>query len=548
MKLDYFNNKENSLLKNIEFRANYLLKYNYKKYIHVNYNIALIENIMSNGRCHAVAVFKDYLINDDIYEYLRRFYKNFEIKPRLKKLFYYHFETSAIFPNYFPLTESKKYLYRSVVKKQRIINEQQDLEDKKYKIKSKNEDNDKLFTSTIYDEILDGSESVMRIVFGLDKNKYNLKEYANIKDNKDDSPYLNKDSFELNTLINEIDKAENNITPNNKNKNNKNIIEYNLNAKNKNSKPKLKLVSKELNDNDNNKIKSKNDLLNSITNNSTNITNSSNNIKANINLTIKPTINDNKDSLFTENKKLKLNKNIINIIKNNREKIKNIYFNNDLKILENKKIAPIPYRTLFGLNFILKNQLINNLIKNDSNIKNHNKDNLNTKKFNYYLKNKKTSNSIKNFNLIAKEKKIPKIDISKLDTNNINNILTTSNRTKSRNFNEIFKGISKSYLKYNKNSIKNIINPTLTLSPLNKRQKNFFRKESNMKFLYTNNSNSKSIKAISCKKNNENYLSNKKLRINEYIFKKNNYLNVNLNEKENKEYITNKKLKNSIKC
>ena len=149
--------------------------------------------------------------------------------------------------------------------------------------------------------------------------------------------------------------------------------------------------------------------------------------------------------------------------------------------------------------------------------------------------------------MIAKEKKIPKIDISKLDTNNINNILTTSNRTKSRNFNEIFKGISKSYRKYNKNSIKNIINPTLTLSPLNKRQKNFFRKESNMKFLYTNSSNSKSIKAMSCKKNNENYLSNKKLRINEYIFKKNNYLNVNLNEKENKEYITNKKLKNSIK-
>jgi hypothetical protein len=446
------------------------------------------------------------------------------------------------------LIESKKYLYRNVVKKQRIINEQQDLEDKKYKIKSKNEDNDKLFTSTIYDEILDGSESVMRIVFGLDKNKYNLKEYANNKDNKDDSPYLNKDSFELNTLINEIDKAENNITPNNKNKNNKNIIEYNLNAKNKNSKPKLKLVSKELNDNDNNKIKSKNDLLNSITNNSTNITNSSNNIKANINLTIKPTINDNKDSLFTENKKAKLNKNIINIIKNNKEKIKNIYFNNELKILENKKIAPIPYRTLYGLNFILKNQLINNLIKNDSNIKNHNKDNLNTKKFNYYLKNKKASNSIKNFNLIAKEKKIPKIDISKLDANNINNILTTSNRTKSRNFNEMFKGISKSYRKYNKNSIKNIINPTLTLSPLNKRQKNFFRKESNMKFLYTNSSNSKSIKAISCKKNNNNYLSNKKLKINEYIFKKNNYLNVNLNEKENKEYITNKKLKNSIKC
>ena len=91
--------------------------------------------------------------------------------------------------------------------------------------------------------------------------------------------------------------------------------------------------------------------------------------------------------------------------------------------MENKKIAPTPYRTLYGLNSILKNQSINNLIKNDLNIKNQNKDNPNTNKFNYYLKNKKASNSIKNFNSISKGKKIPKIDISKLDTNNNNNIL-----------------------------------------------------------------------------------------------------------------------------
>ena len=543
-------------LKNIKFRANYLLKYNYKNYIHVNYNIALIENIMSNERCHLVAIFKDHLIYDDIYEYLHRFYKSLEIKSRLKKICYYHFETSAIFPNYFPLIESK-YLYRSVVQKQRIINEQQDIEDYKemknrINKKENNEYKNKLFTSTIYDEILDGSESVMRIVFGLDKNKYNLKKYVNNKsniesnlkgDNEEDTLYENKDSLELNTLINEIDKAEKNKNPNNKSKNK---MEFNLNNKNKNSKPKLKLIANELN---NNKIKSKNDLLNSITNNSTNITNSSNNIKTNINLTIKPN-NKNFDNIFNVNKKLKLNDNIMNIIKNNKEKINNIYVK-EIKILEKKKIVPTPYRTLYGLNFILKNRLINNLIKTDLNIKKHNNIKLNDEKYNYYLNNKNPqTNSIKKFNSIAKERKIPKIDISKLDTKNINNnnILTISNRPKSRNFNEIFKSVSKttskSYRKRNKNFFNSKINIVLSLSPFNKKQKNIFRKENEMRLLYT--INNKSNKALSINKKNKNYFSNKKMKIDDYLYKKNNYLNINLNNKENKEQNINKALKTNI--
>ena len=84
---------------------------------------------MCNGRCHLVAVFKNYLIEDDNSEYLRRFYKSRESGPRLKKLFLYHEETSVIFPNYTPLVESK-YLYNNVIKKQRVIDEQQDLENK----------------------------------------------------------------------------------------------------------------------------------------------------------------------------------------------------------------------------------------------------------------------------------------------------------------------------------------------------------------------------------------------------------------------------------
>ena len=93
------------ILKKIESLASYLYKYHYRKYFHIHYNNLVVENLMCNGRCHIVSVFKNHLIEDDNSEYLRRFYKMKEYAPRLKKLFLYHDETSVIFPNYTPLVE-----------------------------------------------------------------------------------------------------------------------------------------------------------------------------------------------------------------------------------------------------------------------------------------------------------------------------------------------------------------------------------------------------------------------------------------------------------
>ena len=98
---------ENSFLKKLEFRAKYLYKNNYKQYAYTDYNILLIDEIISNDKTHLVAIFKDYLIYDEFDEFLRRFYKSNEIKERINKLCYYHIQTSVIFPNYFPLVESK---------------------------------------------------------------------------------------------------------------------------------------------------------------------------------------------------------------------------------------------------------------------------------------------------------------------------------------------------------------------------------------------------------------------------------------------------------
>ena len=53
-----------SSLMNIEKRSMYLRKLNYKK-IEEKYNKLVVNSLMSNGKCHIVAVFKDYLIEDD---------------------------------------------------------------------------------------------------------------------------------------------------------------------------------------------------------------------------------------------------------------------------------------------------------------------------------------------------------------------------------------------------------------------------------------------------------------------------------------------------
>ena len=77
MKKENFNNR-NLLLKKIEKRANYLLKHNYNKYIHSNINNLIIESIMCNGRCHIVSIFKEYLILDESFDFISKYYSLFE--------------------------------------------------------------------------------------------------------------------------------------------------------------------------------------------------------------------------------------------------------------------------------------------------------------------------------------------------------------------------------------------------------------------------------------------------------------------------------------
>ena len=488
-------------LKKIEKRANYLLKHNYEKYIHSNINKLIIENIMCNGKCHIVSIFKNYLIEDDFSEYFHRFYKMEVAQETLKDLFYYHLQTSFIFPNYCPLIESK-YLYNNVVKKQRIIDEQQEIEDdinnsKDNQKKEKKEKKDKLFTSSVYDEILNLSDSVMRIAFGLKKQRQdiNLKDIANNRNEQKKENYYDidknlndiNDSSEINDLIKKLNAEE--IKSNIMNADKKVNMNMNINKKTVDNNvkdintSKLKLVLKNINSN---KINHRNnEVFHTITNHSINISNAFNNIKT----IIGNKNNNNINNIFITNNEVNINKKIINknIIKiinkyrnknnNNNSKI----LSQKLKSMDSKRSTLIPYRSLYGLNFINKNTLINDLI----NLNPNNNNNINTKikyinsknnkNINFYsiFKSKPSlMNNVKKNNSTIKSNgsnisnkfisKITKLDFEKFETINNNNILTITNRTKSRNYDKFFKNASLTMSKRKKKkkiNIRNIINP-----------------------------------------------------------------------------------------
>jgi len=595
-----------SLLKKVERRANYLYKYHYRKYIHTHYNNLIIENLMCNGRCHVVAVFKNYLIEDDNSEYLRRFYKYRESTPRLKKLFSYHNETSVIFPNYTPLEESQ-YLYNNVIRKQRIIDEQQNLEVKKNDKKSKKckdffNKEDKVFNSTVFGEILSQSESVLRIMFGIEKKEKGKDKEKDVPNelnidvnddyNKRNSDFDDSEYVEVKQLISKVENAEEKLN----NENNNSLGGYKLNGgNNKPMKYKLKTVN---NTNNDNQAKNKNyEKLNSISINSTNNTNSSNNniINSNINLNrMKNNQNINFKNKLKSNKKIRNSLTITNSNLKNKEKINFINSNKNLTIPTHKHSkSHIPNKTLYGLNFHSNNNnIFNNLmnqekklrINNNSKSLSNNTSRLNTVantstrqynnnyilnsnfphnsksivKQNNYMTNNKFNSVIKSDKLLTK---IPKINIDKLNIINNDNIsnkrLTITNRDSNRNHNyilnnpnlfftetEVLKTDRNLIKKRNqkKDIIKSMMNQAINSSPSYSKSKAIFDRNSNRNLVIINETN---LKTISQSRNNKQYFSNKtinktpkKLLINDYNFKNNPNI-INKGNSTNKFYKNN---------
>ena len=197
------NDEQSSILSIIGKRTHQLMIENYKA-IEINYNILVINNLLCNGKCHIVALFKEHLINDDNSEFLKRYYTEKESLIRIKKVAKYYFETSVIFPNYTPLNEAK-YIYKNIMRKQKVIDQQQELEEENEEKKKKNKKNTNknVFDTLVYDDILNQSESILRIIFGINKGKKN-----NLENNKNENIIDNSESKSYEKIENIIEKIE----------------------------------------------------------------------------------------------------------------------------------------------------------------------------------------------------------------------------------------------------------------------------------------------------------------------------------------------------
>jgi hypothetical protein len=143
--------KDKLIMKRIDKNRQKIAKKYMKK---SNFNSKVINDIIYNEKSNIVATFKDYLILDDTSEFLKRFYKKTELITRLMKIFTFYSSYSKIFPNYTKIKESK-YLYKNIQKKQKMIdNINKGLKPKKEVDSQKQNTNEKLFETKIYNSIL----------------------------------------------------------------------------------------------------------------------------------------------------------------------------------------------------------------------------------------------------------------------------------------------------------------------------------------------------------------------------------------------------------
>ena len=96
----------------------------FKKYSDFKYSYSLIctNNLISNEKCQIVARFKDFLIFDDLTEFLHEFCPSQQLIPKLKYIFNFYTSYSRIYPNYLIIPENK-FLYKNLRKKQKVIDE-----------------------------------------------------------------------------------------------------------------------------------------------------------------------------------------------------------------------------------------------------------------------------------------------------------------------------------------------------------------------------------------------------------------------------------------
>jgi len=136
-----------SYVKNI--RPNLIKKYGGKQ---LYYDTKMIGDVLWNANTHFVTTFKDYLIYDDINEFMQRLYLKWEAKNRLSRILEFYTKHSKVFPNY-AILKARNYMFENIMRKARVMDnkEKQAMVKKTYKA-TKNEHR-KVFTAVFMKEI-----------------------------------------------------------------------------------------------------------------------------------------------------------------------------------------------------------------------------------------------------------------------------------------------------------------------------------------------------------------------------------------------------------
>ncbi len=406
-----------------------LEKYNTTPLFYQKFQILLL---MENANTHLVSIFKDYLLYDDSTEFFKEFYNKKEIYPRLKTIYDYYESSSYLFPNYTAINEGK-YIYRNIIRKQKLIDYLEDLEDKKKekeekknlknKKKSKNVNKNEesssscieVFDTKIYENIRKETENDSKInelfCVGNKDNANDCDSFASIlklteelkerekdSDNKKNSANKEKEiisntSKETSNYNTYKKSTDNNNSNNNSNINNSKKITYNIDKLNE-TEGKI-YVSRRIGLNQNIKVYNKKTINKGIKNfNINNFINNNNSglIMRNFNLTDrnnhsgKINIDTNKSNdfiknshnTFNSNKNIKNNYkknniiiNIINSNKNNNYNSTNNYFpNNNANVNNNANTNTNENNNNQNNNNIYFNNLSN--VKTDNKTNNYN--------------------------------------------------------------------------------------------------------------------------------------------------------------------------------
>ena len=172
---------------NLEKRAKYKLVKRYDKPLSYH-DVKIINDILYNEKTHYVEQFKEYLIYEDYNEFLKRFYKTFELKIKLPKILIFYEKYSKIYANYTVIPESK-YMYKNIKRKQKMIDQMQnnniDSEYEEY------EDSNEEMSNTIF------SSKIMNSIYRRTITTLNKSENGNSEQS-------------INNFVNKINNIENN--------------------------------------------------------------------------------------------------------------------------------------------------------------------------------------------------------------------------------------------------------------------------------------------------------------------------------------------------